>query len=222
MPCPRRRPFSAAPAPRRARGQRGAVAVEAAFITPLVVLLLVGMLEMSLFLRDGVAVNSAVRNAARVASASAGAGPGVCQAGSNPPPCTPASAPAFAQAAADAVQRSGSAMPADSIKSIMVYQANTAGYPMPQGNTSLVCGTNCVTYVWDAALNRFRFGSGSWQSSTVNACVNSASQDTVGVALTARHSWVTGLFGSGVDITQRSVMRFEPLSADTCLPGTHL
>lgn len=198
------------------------MAVEAAFITPLFVLMLVGLLEMSLFLRDGVAVSSAVRVAARVASASAGAGPGVCQAGSNPPPCTPATAPAFAQAAADAVQRSGSAMPADAIKSITIYQANTAGYPMPQGNTSMTCSTNCVTYVWDAALNRFRFGAGSWASSSVNACINDPAQDTVGVSLTARHSWVTGMFGSGVDITQRSVMRFEPLAADQCLPGSHL
>ncbi|GAA4130113.1 hypothetical protein GCM10022215_43500 [Nocardioides fonticola] len=197
------------------------MAVEAALLTPLVVLLLIGMMEMSLFLRDGVAVNAAVRSAARVASSAAGAGPGVCQAGSNPPPCTPATAPAFAQAAADAVQRAGSALPADSITAITVYEANSGGYPLPEGNTAIVCTSNCVTYVWDAALNRFRFGSGSWASSSVNACVNSVDQDTVGVALTARHTWVTGMFGSGVGITQRSVMRFEPLAAEQCLPGTH-
>ena len=197
------------------------MAVEAALITPLVVVMIVGLLEMSLLLRDAVSLNGAVRAAARVASASPGAGPGVCQAGSNPPPCTPASAPAFAQAAADTVQRAGSAMPADSITSITVYEANALGYPMPEGNTAITCTTNCVVYVWDAALNRFRFGSGSWISSSVNACVNSASLDTVGVALTARHSWVTGLFGSGVSLTQRSVMRFEPLAAEQCLPGTH-
>lgn len=197
------------------------MAVEAALLTPLVVLLLVGLLEMSLFLRDGVSVSGAVRAAARVASASAGAGPGVCQAGSNPPPCTPSTAPGFAQAAADAVQKAGSAMPADSITAITVYEANTAGYPLPEGNTAITCTTNCVTYVWDAALDRFRFGSGSWSSASVNACVNSPDQDTVGIALSARHSWVTGLFGSGVTITQRSVMRFEPLAAEQCLPGTH-
>lgn len=207
---------------RRARGQRGAVAVEAALITPLLVLLLLGIVEMALLMRDVVSVNSAVRVGARVASAAAGAGPGVCVAGSNPPPCTPANAPAFAQAAADAIQRSGTAMPQDSIQSIMVFEANTAGFPLPEGNSTLTCSTHCVTYVWDAALNRFRFGAGSWPSTSVNACVNSPAQDTVGIVLNARHSWVSGLFGSGFSISERSVMRFEPLPTEQCLPGTHL
>jgi hypothetical protein len=143
-------------------------------------------------------------------------------ASSNPPPCTPASAPALAQAAADAIARAGSAMPKDSIQWILVYDANAAGYPQPSGNTTLTCTTNCVKYVWDAGLNKFRYASGSWASASVNACVNQS--DSVGVALRANHNWMSGLVGGfmGGDKvrTERTVMKFEPLTQDTCKPGT--
>ena len=91
--------------------QRGAVAVEAALVTPLLIIVLLGIVEMTLALKDKVAISSAVRVGARVASAAADAGPGTCDVGPTAPPCTPTSSPAFAQAAADSIQREGSAMP---------------------------------------------------------------------------------------------------------------
>ena len=90
---------------RRERDQRGAVAVEAALITPFLCLLLFGIIEMSLLMRDAVSVNSSVRVGARIASVSASSGKGTCAASSNPPPCSPATVPALAQAAADAIQK---------------------------------------------------------------------------------------------------------------------
>src|SRR3954447_8631848 len=143
-------------------GERGAVAVEAAIVTPLLMVLLLGIVEMSLLMRDVVSTNSSVRTGARVASSSAGAGPGTCQASANPPPCTPTSAPAVAQVAADAIARAGSAMPKDSIQSLIVYSANSQGFPLPAGNTSMTCSSKCVVYVWDAPLGKFRYSSGSW------------------------------------------------------------
>jgi hypothetical protein len=205
---------------RRQRDQRGAVAVEAALLTPFLCLLLFGIIEMSLLMRDAVSVNSSVRVGARIASVSAGAGPGTCNASANPPPCTPASAPALAQAAADAIQRSGSAMPKDSIEWVMIYEAGTNGFPI--GMSTLACSSNCVVYVWDAVLDKFRYSSGSWNTKTsVNACVNDPGRDAVGVALRARHSWITGLFGNGVQLNERTVMQFEPLPNEECLPGDH-
>ncbi len=93
---------------------------------------------------------------------------------------------------------------------------------MPTGNTSLTCSTQCVKFVWDGGLNKFRYSSGTWVSTTINACVNHASRDTVGVAMVAEHPWITGLFGDGVELTERSVMNFEPLPSEQCMPGTHL
>ena len=206
----------------RSRGERGAVAVEAALVTPLLFLLVLGIIEMSLYMRDTISTTSSVRTGGRVASVSAGAGPGVCQASASPPPCSPANTPALAQAAADAIQRAGAAMPKDQIQYILVFEANAAGYPLPTGNTALTCSSNCVKFVWDAGLNKFRYGGGTWVSTTINACVNNVDRDTVGVAMVAEPPWVTGLFGSGVTITERAVMNFEPLPSDQCMPGTHL
>jgi hypothetical protein len=205
---------------RRARGDRGAVAVEAALVFPVLMILILGIIEMSLMMKDAVSTNSSVRTGARVASAAAGAGPGTCQASSNPPPCTPASAPAVAQRAADAIQKAGSAMPKDSIKWILVYSANTKGYPLPATNTTYTCSTKCVKFIWDKGLNKFRYASGSWSSATINACLNDANRESVGVVMQADHPWVTGLFGDGVTLEERSVMQFEPLPNESCKPGT--
>ncbi len=187
---------------------------------PVLMILILGIIEMSLMMKDAVSTNSSVRTGARVASAAAGAGPGTCQASSNPPPCTPASAPAVAQLAADAIQKAGSAMPKDSIKWILVYSANTKGYPLPSTNTTYTCSTKCVKFVWDTGLNKFRYASGSWSSATINACLNDPNRESVGVVMQADHPWVTGLFGDGVTLEERSVMQFEPLPNESCKPGT--
>lgn len=197
------------------------MAVEAALVTPILFLFVLGIIEMSLLMRDTVATTSAVRVGGRVASVSAAAGPGTCEASASPPPCSPASTPALAQAAADAIQRAGSAMPKDRIEYILVYRANSNGYPMPSGNSSLTCTSDCVRYTWDAGLNKFRYAGGTWISTQINACVNHANRDAVGVAMVAKHPWVTGLFGSGTTITERTVMNFEPLPSEQCMPGTH-
>src|SRR3954453_23719727 len=96
---------------RRGRGQRGAVAVEAALVTPVLIILVFGIIEFALIMRDYVAVSSAVRVGARIASANPGAG--LCSA--QPSPCAPATTPALAQQAADAIRQAGTAMPKDSI-----------------------------------------------------------------------------------------------------------
>ena len=54
---------------RRERPDRGAVAVEAALITPVLVLLVFGIIEFGLAFRDWLAVTSAVRAGARTAAA---------------------------------------------------------------------------------------------------------------------------------------------------------
>ena len=89
-------------------------------------LVLFGIIEMSLFMRDVVSVSSSVHVGTRMASVAA-AKPG--RRPVRPPPCTPPSAPALAQLAANAIQQAGTAMPQDQINWIEVYNANTAGLP---------------------------------------------------------------------------------------------
>ncbi len=202
----------------RQRDDRGAAAVEFALVVPILVILLLGIIEMSFLMRDYVSMSSSVRAGARTASAAADAGPGTCEASTNPPPCSPASVPAFAQAAADTIQRAGTAMPREDIDWLMVYEAGTNGFPV--GQSSLRCTSNCVIYVWDSSLDKFRYSSGSWASASVNACVNDASRHTVGIGLQANHTWLTGMFGNGMAMQERTVMQFEPLESDRCKPGT--
>jgi hypothetical protein len=100
----------------------------------------------------------------------------------------------------------------------MVYEAGSNGFPV--GQTSLQCSSNCVVYVWDDGIGRFRYSTGTWASASVNACINDPGRHVVGVAMAANHTWLTGLFGDGLEMQERTVMQFEPLEADRCKPGT--
>jgi hypothetical protein len=194
------------------------VAVEAALVLPILLVIMLGIVEYALVFRDNIALTSATRQGARVASAAADAGPGVCETGPTAPPCAPTSTPALAQAAADAIQRAGKALPEDSIDYILVYKANTQGFPGADGNTTMPTScagvSNCVMFVWRASANAFRYQSGAWNSTTINACVNES--DTLGVYMHATHDMMTGIFGDTEDVSDRAVMKFEPLPEDTC------
>lgn len=213
----------------RRRAEDGAAALELALVLPLLALLLFGIIEFSLALRDHSVVTSNVRTAARVAATGAGTGAATCFTGPDEPPCASAYSPAFAQEAADAVQRSGTAMPADYLDYMLIYKANAQGYPGAEGNVTMpaTCAAtaNCVMFTWNDAVNGFRYTGGTWISSTISACfpgTPTAPQDRVGVYLQARHPFLTGMFGDGIVLSDRAVMDFEPLPSDMCLAGKHV
>lgn len=201
---------------------RGAVAVEAALVTPLILLMVFGIIEMAFLMKDDVALTSAVRNGGRTASASAGAGPaGVDADGDCIAPCSAANTPRLAQLAANAIQRSGSALPKDSIEELWIYKANDKGYPGNAGATAWSCSADCIRYKWVAAKDQFRYYGGTWQSASIAACANN-SPDAVGIYMKARHSFITGLFSNGVEIEDHAVFAFEPLPSLSCAAGSHL
>lgn len=211
-----------APGRRAQRTERGAVAVEAALVTPFLVLLLFGIVELSLLMRDHVALTSAVRVAGRTASANAGAGPG-STAVDCVPPCSPTNAPMLAQLAANAVQRSGSALPEDAIRELWIYRANAKGYPGEEGNTAWTCTTSCVQFKWVPTQDSFRYYQGTWVSSTIAACANSTPPpDSVGIYIKAAHPFITGLFADEMVLEDHAVFAFEPLPTLTCAAGAHL
>lgn len=207
----------------RSRSERGAVVVEAALVTPILMALLLGIIEMALLMKDDVALTSAVRNGGRIASANADAGPGGIAAddGTCTSPCTPANAPALAQLAANAIQSAGTALPRDSIVELWIYKANDKGYPGSSGQTQWLCGTDCVRYKWQANRDQFRYVGGTWKSSQINACANN-NPDAVGVYMKARHQFLTGFFTNAVDIEDHAVFTFEPLPTLSCAPENHL
>ena len=207
--------------------QRGAVAVEAALLTPLLVLFVLGIIEFSLLLRDYVSVTSASRSGARIASANAGAGAQICDSGETGTQCADPSAPQLAKLAANAIQTQSSALNKDAINYMLIYKANAKGFPGSATGWSADpvsdCRTSgsCVEYVWVKASDKFKYvpGNGGWTSSTINACVSNS--DSVGIYLNATHSYVTKMFGSTKTVSDRTIMRFEPLTATSCAAGQH-
>lgn len=195
---------------------------------PLLVLLVFGIIEMAFLVRDHVVVTSDVRVGARLASTAAGAGPATCPTGPDAPPCTPQTAPALAQLAADGIQRAGSAMPVDNIDYIMVYQANAQGYPGADGTTSMPSScsgvADCVMFTWNKTSNAFRYAGGVWDSASISACFPGSQLnplDRVGVYLHATHKMLTGLFGRSIGMSDRAVMDFEPLATQVCGARQH-
>ena len=210
------------------RAESGAVAVEAALIFPLLVLLIFGMIEFAFVMRDYAGVANSVRVGSRVAATGAAAGPGVCETGPDAPVCTSTSSPVLAQEAADAIQRGGSSMPGDNINYMLVYRANSAGFPGSEGNTTMptTCsGTaDCVQFNWRDSLDAFRYQSGSWSSVSISACFPGSTANPmhrVGIYLDASHPMMTGLFGASIKLTDRAVMNFEPLPTQSCGANQH-
>jgi len=213
---------------RRARGERGAVALEAALTFPILLIILLGIIEFTFLMRDHAVVVSDTRLAARIASTGANAGIGTCETGPTAPPCVPANVPKLAQQAADSIQRAGSAMPVDQIQYLLVYKANAQGYPGTDGNTTMPSScsgyASCVKFVWRPNQNAFRYNSGSWDPKTISACfpgTGSNQLDRVGIDLVAKHRNFTGMFGTYLTLEDHAVMNFEPLPTQFCASGAH-
>lgn len=219
------------------RGDDGAAAVEFAIVVPVLLLLLLGILEFAFVMRDSLSVSSAVRVGTRTAASGLGSGMctvAACGAG------VPARVPLLAQASADAIQRAGTAMNQDLIDNIWIYEANTYGYTSLWNNgdgsaaptlvseytskdqmlaAGCTASTHCIEYRWVDAQNRFRYVAGGWDVKWVNGCITRT--PGVGVYMKAQHPYITRLFGATLTLDDRSVMVFEPLPSNICLPGQH-
>lgn len=225
---------------RRNRDEQGAVALEAALVIPILFVLLLGIVEFSFVMRDYVVVVSDTRVGARIAAAGANFGPADCKppADGDPAsamPCTSTSAPKLAQAAARAIQTSGSAMPMDNINYIYIYRANDAGFPDGGSGDFSSCPTSsCVKFVWRKRSDEFRYESGAWSSVSISACfpgrapesvpsggLQKRSLERVGVYVNTTHKALTGLFFEELTLDDHAVMNFEPLASSQCGEGMH-
>ena len=185
---------------RRRRKERGAVAIEAALLTPLL-LLTFGIIEFGMLFKDWLAVTSAVRAGTRMASAE--------------PRFTN-----FAQDAADQVANEGAALNMGTVNELWIYKAQTtgsnAGYPVG-GDSSFAACTQCVKFHWNSSLKKFVAYSTTWTATQQNACQGDAAHDTIGVYLNIDHASVTGLIFDDMDIKEHSVMSLEPIpTTKTC------
>lgn len=175
---------------RLGRDDRGVTAVEAALITPIFMLVIIAIIEYGLVFKDQLAVTSAVRAGARIASA-------------EPRAAT------FATDAAAQVAREGSALDLSHAQALWVYQADASGHPVGAGGSFSSCSTNCDVFKWTGSS--FAQVSGSWNPLSQDAC--EGEQDSVGVYLSFDHSSVTQIFFRTMTLSSYTVMRFEPIPA---------
>jgi Flp pilus assembly protein TadG len=175
------------------RRSRGAVAVEAALITPVFLVLVFGIIEFGLVFKDWLAVSSTVRAGARMASA-------------EPRTAT------FASDAAAQVAKEGTALGMSNVKELWVYKANADGTPVGGTSAFTTCGT-CVKFRWNGSA--FTQTSSSWTSTQQNACQNDPNRDTIGVYLKYDHPAVTGLFFNSLTLSEHTVMALEPIPTAT-------
>lgn len=182
--------------------------IEAAILMPVLALFLFGILEWGLAFRSGLTVSDASRAGARVAAAM---------------PRNPEYQTAAAAAVSGRLASAG--VPAEQIESLVIYRADpSTGGLRGGGSTDAAieaCTANCWRFTWDATTRAFTpvTGGPSWSYTSQAACGGTADTDHVGVYVRVDHEFVTSMFGSGLSLTERTIMRLEPLPlSDVCAP----
>ena len=175
------------------RTERGTAMVEAAIVTPVVMAMIFGIIEFGFFFKDYLSAASSVRAGVRLASA-------------NPRYA------GFAQATANRVQNSGSALDYSTVLDLWVYKANQTN-DFPIGYSSFSNCTTCAKFQWNGSSFAPISGT-SWLSTSQIACVGAGGPpDRIGVYLRLRHQAVTGFVFNSLTISEFSVMRLEPIPA---------
>ena len=170
-------------------------------MTPVVLALFFGIIELGFVFKDHLAVAGAVRAGVRTASA-------------NPRTTT------FAQVAADKVAQTGGAMNFNDVEQMWVYKV-AATTNTPIGFTDFSNCTTCVKFRWDNPTKAFVLISDNWAATTQNACSLSIGGplDRIGVYLQLKHDPFTGLVLQTINISEASILSLEPIPVSSgCKP----
>ncbi len=178
---------------RGSKKERGAVAVETAFVSMLLITILYGVVEVSFLMRDAIVVSAASRAGARMAS-------------SLPRDAT------FASLARGQVEDALAGAQMDRVDKVWVFKAN-ASTGLPDSGGFASCST-CVKYKGSGNL-LIPDGAPGWTAAQQNACLGS--QDYLGVYVEYRYPSRLGFFFGNKVLTESTVMRLEPYSGlGTC------
>lgn len=175
------------------RSERGAAAVEAALVTPLLILLVFGIVEYGMLFKDSLAVTSSIRSAGRMASAE----PRLAS---------------YAQDAADQVANSGGALKLTNTQALWVYKSKVNGFPLGDSTNTFANCTACTKFTWNASTKHFdQVGTSTWLNTAQNACPGDPLHDSVGIYMAINHASITGLIFSTITIKDHVVMDLEPI-----------
>lgn len=190
----------------RARGQQGAVLVEAALVLPVMILVVMGIIEFGFAFASSTTTTGSSRSGARLGAAAY---------------ATAGTIPANQQAAADQIADTVSAdlvgLTSAEPVGMLIYRvdktssegAPIGGFPTDDG-ISTGCTTDCFRYEWDGT--KMDWTSGGWANP--DAC--GMELDSIGVYVKAKHNYITGMIGDHVYVDGETVMRLEPLPSDQC------
>ena len=181
----------------RCRGERGNALVEAAVVTPLIMMLVLGLVEFAMLAKDNMTISNGSRAGARVASA----------AGKDP--------------LADynvlkAVQGATGGMA--TVEQVIVYKATSPTGAVPSSCLSGAVAATCNVYdASDLAISQATFESGaytkddSWAAPTrVTSQSAPGGPDYLGVYVKGTHNSVTHLILDSRTVKDDVIMRLEP------------
>lgn len=176
---------------RRNRNDRGAVAVEFAIASSLLVMLFFGILELGMVLRTRTVITDASREGARVAAAL----PRVENWQNN------------ALAAVNGVIASENN---DLIDYVVIYRADpNTGLPL-SGEDIETCVTDCWRYEWVSGGFEQKLGA-SWAHTNQRACGGLSDTDWLAVYVRGHHTGQLPFLNLGRSFTDTTWMRLEPM-----------
>lgn len=188
--------------------QRGAVVVEAAFVFPVIFLVVIAVIEYGLLFAGQSTSESSTRSGSRYGSAN------FAVAGSK-------------SAAADEIATTvakdlGALTSLDVPVKLYVYKADGNGDPAGGYTGASACNADCYRYAWDTTANTWTrvTASPGWtnpQACIIDANNNAITPDTLGVYVEVTHSYVTKMLGSVQTLKEHTVSRLEPLPLSQCI-----
>jgi len=184
---------------RQTKGHRdsGAVAVETALVSMLLVTVLFGIVDTSFLLKDWLTVSAAARAGARM--------------GASEPRMAN-----FALDSADQVTNAISGLDPANLREVWVYKATkTTG--MPDSGSFASCGV-CVKYTWNSGLKKLQESSNTWPHLNQNACAGDVNRHVLGVYVKYEHTSPLGFFFNGEIVSESTAMWIEPSFALICKP----
>lgn len=175
--------------------ERGAAAVEAAIVLPMILLIFAAILEFGLVFKDWLGIVSATRAGARTASAlSANGGPNDY---------------GFATQAAAQMAVTSTAIDMSTVTAVWVYQADANGNP--DGGASFSSCTVCDKFTWNGSSFVPVPGQMNFFSSGLVTCANKPmSRTRIGVYMQAQHKALTGFIFQNLTLSEHVVMIAEP------------
>lgn len=191
---------------RRAAGDRGTALIESAFVFPVIIIILFGIIELGYLYRSASTVTGSSRAGARVASAGYG------QAYGNTVLERQVADSTAAAVTAELLSKGLTDTPLD----LWIYHADANGNTQA-GNLNS-CSTACFRYTWNAGTQTWQFDAGSPGWASPDAC--GVVLDAIGVFVRANHDALVAPTSLSVNtLQQKTVMRLEPRVGCTTQEG---